>query len=1461
MDKVSQNRKIALAAERSAQQATNAAAQADKSAIGQAISTANTALEVHGKVMGAYGSVMGATGALAEKAVVAVFSKLAFMQGIASLPASSQLDPVVGIDVHLVMIPPSPSPIPMPHPYVAMVFNPKDFIACAVMSVVAAIPPPPPDSAGKQLASTVGKMALGMVMAKMGLGASVKLGGFTPRTVTGTANKVVPHFPMGASFAPIPILKNSGHAQFGSLFLLADGEPFTGLMHLNNDCWDVGIMQLMRKKAPPEAMHLFMPTGFVMAIPSHNVIINPIPTPINPIAALTKLFNFGLAKLLHKIVNKLPKGLRAGLHKAVCHVTGHPVDVVSGMLFTDEEDFSLPGVIPLSWERTWYSDSAYKGPLGHGWYHNYDMAFVLDENNNQATFRMNDGRGVVFQLPQPGKFTFDRAEKLFLHRHPDEGFLYIADKDGLIYRFTDRLYKDQHNQLACHLLRSISNTSGFALRFEYDSSGLLIKIIDSAGRKLTLENDGEGRISNIIAPHPSELNSTFAIAHYDYDGGGNMTGQMDALGQQMLFEYTNHLLVKETWRNGHQWNFEYDVKANGGRCIHTWGDGDIYNHKLTYFEGCTIVENSLGHKTTYYHKNGLPSIKVDGNGAEWKYRHNRFNELEWETDPLGNQNNYSYDEWGNIASETNPDAGFTSTEYYNPRFPLLPTEELDISGGKWKWEYDENGDLSVETNPLGGRTLYKYTEGLFSEMKNALGAITKLVYDKAQNLAAIRTDDGATTEYLYDLLGNCTTVKNANGIQQKRKYDLKSRIMRIDDYDGNSILLDYDGIDNVTRYRDKHKDITYSYRGLWKLTSRTEAGATICFKYDTEEQLRKVINEVNLPYSFDLDPEGNVVQEEGFDGITREYERNRAGWITKMNKPAGRYIKYKYNKTGLVTETNYSDGSSENYQYSSDGSLISAVNENSVVQFEWDLMGNLILEKTNNEWISHEYNIAGKRTKTISSLGANIENQYNLIGNIEETNANGWLAKFEYNNLGFEIKRFLPNGLSSRCNRDDIGRPIEHVVERTEGGSFKQNRIRQYFWDVNDRLKQIKNSKGVIRYERDDFGNLSKSVLGNGEEQLRNSDVVGNLFRTVDHTDRSYIKGGQLKKSGGWEFEYDEEGNLIKKYKKNSKCSADPGEVWNYQWDETGMLTKVERPDKPEVTFVYDVLGRRISKRVKNTITKFVWDGNVPLHEWKEHVDSGVKLSNTNVDVDGIITWFFDNDSYAPAAKIKGQNTYTIITDFSGTPCQMYTNDGSLFWDCELDIYGKVMMEKGESGSCPFRYQGQYEDVETGLYYNRFRYYDPEEGIYLSQDPIGLTGSHSMYGYVHDPSTWVDVYGLSGEETLKPGPFAKDSIPARGPERDWRKDEVDKNNEHGRDGGCHTCGSKDPKTKSGNFILDHQPPSKLNPKKKPQRLYPHCLNCSNKQGGVVGGKLRKKPKKPKATKKPKKPGYKGKKKT
>ena len=107
--------------------------------------------------------------------------------------------------------------------------------------------------------------------------------------------------------------------------------------------------------------------------------------------------------------------------------------------------------------------------------------------------------------------------------------------------------------------------------------------------------------------------------------------------------------------------------------------------------------------------------------------------------------------------------------------------------------------------------------------------------------------------------------------------------------------------------------------------------------------------------------------------------------------------------------------------------------------------------------------------------------------------------------------------------------------------------------------------------------------------------------------------------------------------------------------------------------------------------------------------------------------------------------------------------------------------------------------------------------------------------------TIIYIVSLNDDEecprpnTLEPGAHAGDSIPARGPGRNFTPEERQAINGIGGDSGCHTCGTQDPGTQSGNFVPDHQPPNALNPDGGVQDLYPHCIGCSRSQGGQVSG--------------------------
>jgi RHS repeat-associated protein len=115
-----------------------------------------------------------------------------------------------------------------------------------------------------------------------------------------------------------------------------------------------------------------------------------------------------------------------------------------------------------------------------------------------------------------------------------------------------------------------------------------------------------------------------------------------------------------------------------------------------------------------------------------------------------------------------------------------------------------------------------------------------------------------------------------------------------------------------------------------------------------------------------------------------------------------------------------------------------------------------------------------------------------------------------------------------------------------------------------------------------------------------------------------------------------------------------------------------------------------------------------------------------------------------------------------------------------------------------------------------------------------LAGALVANSFLNDsPESDASVIITGSTTTIGPGPFAGESIPARDSGRQFTVEERTLINNIGKETGCHTCGTKDPGTKSGNFILDHQLPSAINPAGVPQRLFPQCLQCSLRQGGQI----------------------------
>ena len=96
---------------------------------------------------------------------------------------------------------------------------------------------------------------------------------------------------------------------------------------------------------------------------------------------------------------------------------------------------------------------------------------------------------------------------------------------------------------------------------------------------------------------------------------------------------------------------------------------------------------------------------------------------------------------------------------------------------------------------------------------------------------------------------------------------------------------------------------------------------------------------------------------------------------------------------------------------------------------------------------------------------------------------------------------------------------------------------------------------------------------------------------------------------------------------------------------------------------------------------------------------------------------------------------------------ELTEQNGEVAWAGQYKAWGEVHETRSEWArqvgmTNPIRFQGQYHDHETGLHYNRYRYYDPRAGRFISQDPISYLGGVNLYQYVPSPIDWVDPWGL-----------------------------------------------------------------------------------------------------------------------
>ena len=224
--------------------------------------------------------------------------------------------------------------------------------------------------------------------------------------------------------------------------------------------------------------------------------------------------------------------------------------------------------------------------------------------------------------------------------------------------------------------------------------------------------------------------------------------------------------------------------------------------------------------------------------------------------------------------------------------------------------------------------------------------------------------------------------------------------------------------------------------------------------------------------------------------------------------------------------------------------------------------------------------------------------------------------------------------------------------------------------------------------------------------------------------------------------QYTRVGTATYAYDKNGNLTSDG--THTYGWDAENRLTTATIPGAAgaaatTASYSYDEYHRRVKKTVGTTTTYFLWSGDTLLAEY-----SGTGTLQRR--------YLYAGD-FAPAQvhDIAGTTTavYDVHTDHLDTPRLLTDSTGATVWTSHHEPFGKAHIASDPDGdgthlAFPFRFPGQYEDDETGLHYNRYRYYDPHIGRYLSPDPLGQRGGIHTYQYaLNDPVHITDSRGLA----------------------------------------------------------------------------------------------------------------------
>jgi RHS repeat-associated protein len=648
--------------------------------------------------------------------------------------------------------------------------------------------------------------------------------------------------------------------------------------------------------------------------------------------------------------------------------------------------------------------------------YNYDSLDRIKEIKTPLEYDLNNN--ILYSIE---KYEYDSAGNII--KETKTGTKDLLNKRVMEYEYYNNnlLKKTTYNEIATTeydydlnknniLIKSKRNSSNYDIRkFEYDIENRMTRNISLIDESIIYNPQS---IPNIVTLRDSEFAGFIqSITEYEYDKIGNKVSETIPQGfnyidtdiesrdkYKTIYTYDSlNRLIKKTVKYGEADTFEeYGYDNNGNKTSHKDRKGFITNYTYDYGNRLTSVVDA---------NNNTFSIEFDLAGNKIK-----------ETNESGNSVDYTYDVLNRLKTVKNPDGDVISTYNYDEKGNAI--EFIDAKGYKKEYkynlanmqteirnqiaidtgdtnqfttkiEYNQYGDAIKEIDALGNSTLYEYDDfGNITEVINAKNISTKYFYDYAGNKTKTIDGNNKITNYEYGAFGLIRKAIDPEGLFHEYKYNLNKSKVYTKDKNLNTVLDIYNNLglltdklvietgDNISYQYDKNNNLAvmidesgtydYTYDNLNRLIEIQKSGIMqIQYTYDDIGNIETVTDLKNniTAYTYDNNSRMKTVTS---NGNTTTYNYDLNGNRQSVVYESGVKEEYIYNKINRITQlTNRKNDntviSEFNYAYDLNGNQIQVVHSLGTTNYQYNELGQLILEEFPGKTISYAYDNVGNR--------------------------------------------------------------------------------------------------------------------------------------------------------------------------------------------------------------------------------------------------------------------------------------------------------------------------------------------------------------------------------------------------------------------------------------------------------------------------------------------------------------------